>query len=345
MNMSIDILKIYYPIFIAIALFIILLIFRKILFAYLHRWAEKSATKIDDFILKHIRLPSFILCFIFPIFFLLATVELPQKLMEYSEKTILTLVILCITFALAGLCTIFIEKRAIQIPVTGIATSTIKIVIFILGILMILHTLGISITPVITALGVGGLAVALALQDTLSNLFAGFYLLIDKPVKVGDYIRLSSGEEGYVIDIGWRSTKIRMLSNNIIIIPNSTLSQATITNFHLFEPKMSIYISIGVSYDSDPEKVEQILIDIVHKARDEIHGISKEDEPLVRFRDFGDSSLNFTLICRVKEYGERFRIEHELRKRIFARFQEEGIEIPFPIRTVYLKEGTSVIDK
>jgi small-conductance mechanosensitive channel len=204
---------------------------------------------------------------------------------------------------------------------------------------MILHALGVSITPLLTALGVGGLAVALALQDTLANLFAGIHILLERSIRVGDFVRLEGGQEGYVVDIGWRTTKVRMLPNNIVVIPNSKLAQSVLTNYYLPEPRMSLLIPISVSYGSDPEHVERVLIDETLKAAQEVPGLLKEPAPFVRFiPGFGESSLDFTLICQVKEFVDQYLAQHELRKRIFKRFQAEGIEIPFPHRTVYLRE-------
>src|SRR4030042_1091619 len=220
-----------------------------------------------------------------------------------------------------------------------LAYGILKGTIIVIGFLIILSVLGISITPLLTALGVGGLAVALALQDTLANFFAGVHILMEKSIRVGDFIKLESGQEGYVEDITWRTTRIRMLPNNMVVIPNSKLSQSTVTNYYLPEKRMSLLIPVGVSYGSDPEKVEAVLIDVVKQAVGEIPGLLGNPEPFVRFiPGFGDSSLDFTLICQVQEFVDQYMAQHELRKRIFKRFKEEGIEIPFPHRTVYLKE-------
>ena len=212
-------------------------------------------------------------------------------------------------------------------------------IILVLGLLIALSVIWISITPFITALGVGGLAVALALQDTLSNLFAGIHILVEKSIRVGDFVKLETGQEGYVEDITWRTTRIRMLPNNMVIIPNSKLSQSIVTNYYLPEKRMSLLIPIGVSYSSDPEKVEKILVEEAKKAVGTIPGLLGDPEPFVRFiPGFGESSLDFTLICQVREFVDQYLAQHELRKRIFKRFNEEGIEIPFPHRTVYLRE-------
>jgi small-conductance mechanosensitive channel len=182
----------------------------------------------------------------------------------------------------------------------------------------------------------------LALQDTLSNLFAGFYVSLSGNIRPGDYIKLDSGDEGYVTDISWRSTTVRALANNLIIVPNAKLAQAIVTNYHLPEKRMSLLIPIGVSYDSDPEQVERILVEEAKRGAQDIPGLLAEPAPFVRFiPGFGDSSLNFTLICQVAEFVDQYLAQHELRKRIFKRFREEGIEIPFPIRTVYLREQSS----
>jgi small-conductance mechanosensitive channel len=162
---------------------------------------------------------------------------------------------------------------------------------------------------------------------------------MEKSVRVGDFIRLETGQEGYVDDITWRTTRIRMLPNNMVVIPNSKLAQSIVTNYYLPEKRMSLLVSIGVSYSSDPEKVERILVEEAKKAAANIPGLLAEPEPFVRFiPGFGDSSLDFTLICQVAEFVDQYLAQHELRKRIFKRFNEEGIEIPFPHRTVYLRE-------
>ena len=124
-----------------------------------------------------------------------------------------------------------------------------------------MNELGVSITPILTALGVGGLAVALALQDTLSNFFAGFYIMMAGQIRVGDYVKLDSGEEGYVVDISWRSLTIRTLPNNIVVVPNSKVAQANVTNYSLPEKRMSLLIKVGVSYDSEPDQIERILVE------------------------------------------------------------------------------------
>jgi small-conductance mechanosensitive channel len=322
---------------------------RKVIFRLLNRWAKKTETDLDDLFLTVLRVPSVYWCIALGLYFAIGTSELPAQYVAYSFKAIHVLVILSISLVMANISARFvtysIQKAEIPIPLTGLSQTIIKAVVLMTGILILLGTLGISITPLITALGVGGLAVALALQDTLSNLFAGLHILIEKSMRVGDFVKLESGEEGYIADISWRTTRIRMLPNNLVIIPNNKLAQSIVTNYYLPEKRMSLLISIGVSYDSDPDRVETILIEEATRGSKEIPGMLSDPAPFVRFiPGFGDSSLNFTLICQVKEFVDQYLAQHELRKRIFKRFKQEGIEIPFPIRTVYLRHGESSSD-
>lgn len=325
----------------------VLLLARRIAFSTLSAWARKTETRADDFILDSVKHPSVFWILAIAIYITIATSDLPEKYVNYGLKALYVLIILSITLAIANIAARLvqgaIEKSSPGIAVTGLSRSVIKVVILAIGLLIILNGLGVSITPMLTALGVGGLAVALALQDSLSNLFAGIHLLVEQPIRVGDYIKVASGEEGFVTDIGWRTTRIRQLANNIIIIPNNKLAQSIITNHSMPENRLAVLIQIGVSYSSDPEKVEKVLVDEAMKAVGEVKGLLTEPPPFVRFiPGFGASSLDFTLICQAAEYVDQYLIQHELRKRIFRRFHEEGIEFPFPTRTVYLKQPPAV---
>ncbi len=332
---------VFFSIFIGV--FIILLIVRKIVLGYLTRLSKTTATTIDDVLLETLRSPSVLWAAAISLYIAIGTSHFPARYVHYGLEILYILIVLSITLVSATLISMFaqnaIQKSAAGTHVSGLSRTIIKAVVFALGGLIILNGLGVSITPMLTALGVGGLAVALALQDTLSNLFAGMHILIEMPVRIGDYIKLDSGEEGFVSDIGWRTTRIRQLANNIIIIPNSKLAQSNITNYFMPEKRMSLLISIGVSYDCDPEHVEKILVEEATEAAGAIPGLLADPAPFVRFiPGFGDSSLDFTLICQVSEFVDQYLAQHELRKRIFKRFKKEGIEIPFPQRTVHIKK-------
>lgn len=321
----------------------ILLLFRAIFFNLIHRWANRTSTEIDNLIISTIRFPSILFCLGIGLYIGLETSELHTKYSFYFIKAIHMLIVLSITVATANLITKlfnnYVERKAISIQSTGLLNTIIKISVYIIGFIIILHLFGISIAPLITALGIGGLAIGLALKDTLENLFAGIHIMTEKTIRVGDFIRLESGQEGYVEDISWRTTRIRMIPNNLIIIPNSKLSQSIVVNYFLPEKRMSLQIPISVSYNSDPERIQQILIEEVKRAAEEMPEIQKEYEPTVRFMPgFGESSLDFTLICHIRDVTEQFKVQSELRKRILKRFNQEGIEIPYPQRVVWLKK-------
>ena len=210
-----------------------------------------------------------------------------------------------------------------------------KFAIAFIVLMIILDELGVNVTAAVVAFGIGGLAVAFALQGTLSEFFAGIYLMSDRPVRVGDYIRLDSSQEGYVVDIGWRSTKIRELPNNIIVVPNSKLAGSIVTNYYLPEPEMACLVQVGVSYDSDLEKVERVTIDVAKRVLERVTGGVPEFEPFIRYHTFSDFSINFTVILRAKEYVDRYLLTHEFVKELHKRYREENIVIPYPIRTIY----------
>jgi small-conductance mechanosensitive channel len=331
------------PIVYGAGTFLLLAAVRSVAFRLLHNWAARTATKLDDIIIASFRRPSLLLVIAIGLHVGVSLSGLPEKHVLYLIRTIQIAIILAVTFASSNLSgklfRNYIQQSSLPLPSTGLAYGIIKGTILVIGFLIIMTVLGISITPLITALGVGGLAVALALQDTLANLFAGIHILIEKSLRVGDFVKLESGQEGYVDDITWRTTRIRMLPNNIVVIPNSKLAQSVVTNYYLPEKRMSLLIPVGVSYASDPERVEQILVEEAKKGAQEIPGLLAEPEPFVRFiPGFGDSSLDFTLICQVREFTDQYLAQHELRKRIFRRFREEGIEIPFPQRTVTIRK-------
>ncbi|MER7507836.1 mechanosensitive ion channel family protein [Streptomyces lavendulae] len=238
----------------------------------------------------------------------------------------------------AGLVQSVAQSRTGVAASASIFVNITRIVVLTMGVLVALETVGVSIAPLVTALGVGGLAVALALQDTLANLFAGVHILASKTVQPGDYIRLSSGEEGYVVDINWRNSVVRNLSNNLVIIPNGRLARTNMTNYTQPEQKLSILVQVGVGYESDLEHVEAITLDVVDSVMADITGGVPDHEAAVRFHTFADSRINFTVILGVGEFSDQYRIKHEFIKRLHQRYRAEGISIPAPARTVSLRQ-------
>jgi small-conductance mechanosensitive channel len=318
---------------------------RWLLFRALHRWGETSSTKVDTVLTRSLSGPILIWSLIAGIYFATETLDLPGRATLLIERTLLILTILSLTMMASRLAGNLIRHYGGRVPgampVTTLTQNLAQLFVVLVGILILLHQLGVSITPILTAFGVGGLAVALALQDTLSNLFAGFYVSVAGQVRLGDYIKLNTGEEGYIADISWRSTTMRALSNNLIIIPNAKLAQAIVTNYCLPERRMSIGIPVSVGYNSDPDHVERVLLDVARVAISEVPGLMAEPAPSVQLiPGFGDGALKFTLNCSVAEFVAQFAVQHELRKRMLKRLHAEQIEIGLPVQTVYLRGQT-----
>ncbi|MFA6471571.1 MAG: mechanosensitive ion channel family protein [Candidatus Latescibacterota bacterium] len=266
-----------------------------------------------------------------------------EKVFVLIQKSVIALFIISASIAIAKIISEMVKFNTSKIqgafPSTTIFSNLAKIIVFIIGFLILLQSLGIPITPLITALGVGGLAVALALQETLSNLFAGLQIIASRQVVPGDYVKLDSGEEGYVVDITWRNTTIRSLPNNTIIVPNSKLASAIITNYNLPEQEMSVLVEIGVSYSSNLEQVERVTIEVAKEVLSTVQGGVAEFEPFIRYHTFADFSINFSVILRGRQFVDQYLIKHEFIKQLHKRFNKENISIPFPIRTVYLEKN------
>lgn len=319
------------------------LLARRVLFSALTRWARKTSGHVDDLIISAVRGPFMIWVLILAIHLTAQISPMPARISGLIGKVLLFLLIASFTFVGSRMASEIVKVYGTRmqgaLPVTSLTQNLAQLAVIIIGLLILLNSLGISITPLLTALGVGGLAVALGLQDTLANFFAGFYVSLAGYVRLGDYIKLNSGEEGNVADIGWRSTTIKAPSNNLIIIPNSKLAQAIVTNYFLPEKRISFSIPVSVSYDCDPSRVESILVEEAKAAVEQVPGLLGEPAPSARLiPGFGSSSLDFSLVCHVAEFMDQYLVQHELRKRILIRFRREHIEMPIPARTVYVRE-------
>jgi len=329
-------------ILIPFAIFIITLILgyfvRKAVFLHLMRWSKNTKTQFDDIVISALRNPFIIWFLMLGIYFALETSTLPENLTNLIDKGLLVLGIFSITLVISNIAGRLIKVYSVKVesalPVTSLTQNISRIIIFGTGVLIILNSLGISITPILATLGVGGLAVALALQDTLSNLFSGFHIIIARQVRIGDYIKLDSGGEGYVTDINWRTTKIKMLPNNVILVPNSKLTQAIIVNYYLPDKEIAVLVNLGVHYKSDLKKVERITCEVAREVMKDVIGGVPDFEPFIRYGDFGDFSINLTVILRAKEFVDQYLIKHEFIKRLHERYTKEGIVIPYPIRAL-----------
>ncbi len=221
----------------------------------------------------------------------------------------------------------------------GVGKALVWLVGLALDAILVSDAFGISLAPALTALGVGSLAVALALQDTLSNFFSGLYLAVDKPVRPGDFVRVDPSYDGYVESIGWRSTRLRTLGNNFIIIPNTTLSKAIITNYTLPTALVASSVRVDVTGDADIDRVEDALTDEALRSLD-VPGIAEAPAPSVSLTPgFVDGGVGFTIFFHARSFAEQGAVQHALRKRVAARLKRDGIALSSVRVAVLKREG------
>jgi small-conductance mechanosensitive channel len=322
---------------------------RRLLLGALSSWYGKTQSRAGLILAESLRGPILIWIVILAVHLALQSSALPARFTNWTTDPLRVLFILSLTLMSMRFAGELIRYHGAQIPgavpVTTLTQTLAQLSVLIIGVLIVLNQLRISITPILTALGVGGLAVALALQDTLSNLFAGFYVAVARQVRLGDYIKMENGPEGYVTDISWRSTTVQTLGNNLVFVPNSKLAQAIVTNYNLPEKRLPVQLQVGVSYDSDPRQVERILLEVAGAVAREAHGMMAEPAPSVSWDPgFGDSSLGLSLNYSVTDFAAQYAVRNQLRQRIFERFREERIRMPYPTRTVFLHETRAEAD-
>ena len=310
-----------------------------------HKFAEGTRFKWDDLIIGSVRGVATVWTGAGGVYLALNVGAFDPLLVTTMQSVLMVLVLGALVIAgmraVGGVVEMLSGRAdgAIKSPTLVINLS--RIAVGILGLFIILQNLGIDITAAITALGIGGIAIALALQDTLGNLFAGIQIILSKQVRQGDYIRLSSGEEGWVTDVKGRSTTIQSFPDgNLVNVPNAVLASSIVKNFSMPQRALWVTVEVGVSYDSDLAQVEAVALDVATQVLSEGDGGVAEEDPIVRYHTFGDSSINFDVRMMVREFRSQGPVRHEFIKRLHQRFGDEGIEIPFPIRTVMMKGGS-----
>ncbi|NNM94854.1 MAG: mechanosensitive ion channel family protein [Bacteroidia bacterium] len=315
------------------------IILQKVATAYFHRLARKNKWKEGLVFVSSLRGMVVLVFTVVGIYE--GMVHLPYTIPELPniKKLQNALIILIATIVAArlfrGLFKVYTHREEGIRRSLSLFNTIIGIVVYSLGGLIILDSLGISITPVLTALGVGGLAVALALQDTLSNLFAGIHITISHILKPGDYIGLSTGEEGTVNDITWRCTTLLTQSGNIIVIPNSKISTANVTNYSLPELSLDFGVYFTVAFSADLNKVEKAGIEEAEQVMKET-GLVKGNL-VFRVREIGEYGIKCALFLTIHQFKDQYLVRHNLIKRLMLRFAGEGISIPYPTREMLTK--------
>lgn len=264
----------------------------------------------------------------------------PNVRLTDSVRTLLSMLApLAITIFMVRLVTnsvrLFLVQR--QIGSVSLINNTLRVLgsAVIVGTVFLL--LGVPIGPLLTVLAGSSIGLSLALRDPLANLFSGMTVIASDKIQPGDYVRLSTGQEGYVTDIRWADTCIRELSNNLVVIPNSLMSSTIVTNFYRPDPELSVLFDMGVPYDSDLTRVESLVVAVAEEVHREVAGGVQAFTPLVRFNAFGETSVRFTVVLRARTFVDQFLIKHEFVKRLGARFAAEGLPAPVPLQLLRIE--------
>ena len=257
--------------------------------------------------------------------------NLPPFVKSMLERHYHSLVIITVTFFFAHLLSSYLKsklsKSGNESASTSILTTIVDLGVYMVGIIFILGSYGISISPLLTALGAGSLASALALQDTLANLFSGITTLLSKQVHMGDYIRLASGESGRVTDMNWRNTTIRTSTGNTVIVPNKSIASATLTNYEQPLAECTIFIPLTITYDNDLQKVENVSLAVAREILAGSESGVKGFQPLVRYTNMGDYGITFNVVLRIRNIVDEAVIKHEFIKKIYTVFKKENIHL------------------
>jgi small-conductance mechanosensitive channel len=295
---------------------------------------------ISKVIIRSLRGISFSIALAIGIIILLNRLEIPDPYGRYIHNGLLVMLVLLITWLISRIVITAInhstDKENSEFSGATIFENVFKIVTYLLGILVALQVIGIPIAPIVTALGVGGLAVALALQDTLSNLFSGLNIIASRKLRPGDFIKLQSGEEGFVEDINWRTTTLRETADNIIVIPNSKLAGAIHKNYNLPDREVIVGVMAVVSYQNDFNLVEKLALESAKESIAVLDFCVKEQEPAFRWQQFNDTGMQFSVFLKMTEYNMLGILRHEFLKRFLLKCNENKIQFPqiVPMRTI-----------
>lgn len=319
-------------------------VIRAVLVRFGTKLAGKTSWRIDDLLIDQVarKIIYWLPLFVFYIISgdLLNYFEFGEKTVFYVRRTVSAIFIFTITDGFVQVISSMLTFRKGE---TGISSSILrniaKILIYLIGILLVVQNYGVQVYPLLATLGIGGLAIALALQPTLSNLFSGLQIIASKKIEIGDLVELENGKKGIVSDITWRNTTITTWQNNVIIVPNSKIADSVLENYFLNDKQLLFSVPFGVSYDSDLDKVERVTVEVATELQKTLPEAVSDFEPFVRFQKFGDSSIDLSVFMRSREFGGQFIMISKFIPAIHRGFALENIEIPFPARKIYIQQS------
>jgi len=302
----------------------------RILLRRLKRPVEGVRTRADEIVVQSLHGMPLLWLVLAGIYGALRYLAISAAALTIIHKGLLIFALFSVTVVAARIAGAFAgsySRKAIGADRSvSIFINAVRLSVYLLGLLMTLQSVGVTIAPILTALGVGGLAVALAMQDTLSNLFAGLQIVAVRKIKIGEYIKLDSGQDGYVTDITWRYTELLSPSNNTILVPNAKLANAVVTNFYQPKRELGASLDVTVRFGSDLDKVERVSLEVANEVAKTVSGVARDIKPGVAFGSLTDLGVRFSIDFQVKEYNDQWRVKHELIKRLQTRFEQEGIQ-------------------
>ncbi len=321
------------------------------MFPLVTRLTHHTPTELDDVIIRAVRLPINVAIVVLGVYLSLTlTLDLPAGVQHAIDLGARALGVLLFVVLVGRVFSRVMDwaiaeqdKREHHTVDTRLLLMLRRVLvglIYALGLLLVINTLGIPISPLIAGLGLGGVAVALAIQPTLSNLFAGTYVMTEGVVSPGDYIEMEGGVAGYVLEVGWRSTRLRTWGNNLVVVPNARFAETIITNYYEPTPPVNVYLTCGVSYDSDLARVEAVSMDVMNEVLESSpHGV-REYGAYFGFENFGESNVDFWLFVQARDRLASFELRSELINELHRRFDEEGIVINYPVRAIQFPGDT-----
>lgn len=300
--------------------------------------AKKATWKGDGILLESLQGIGMLACALAGVYFALELVEIETRARVIFQNILISMMVL--GFMIAGLRLVNKmgplwskmagrEKRSLSILLLIPKTALVFI-----AAMMVMNLFGITILPMLAALGIAGLAVALALQETLTNLIAGFHLVAAKNIRSGQFVQLSSGEQGLIQDITWRYTTLLDPSDYLIVVPNSKMSNAILINYNLPEDEIGFSVPVDISHDNDLDKVEKITVDVAKNVMEKVEGGVPGYEPFVWYTDFEDRGLKFIVVMRSKDRVSQFLLKHEFLRRLNTAYRREKVKLAYPIRKV-----------
>ena len=322
------------------------------MFPLVVRLTNQTPTELDDILIRAARWPINVGIVVLGLYLSLTiTLDLPYGIQGFIDLIAQAVGVFLLVALLGRLVSRGMDwaiseqekksRRTVDARLLMMLRRILVVMIYGLGLLLVINTLGIPLSPLIAGLGLGGVAVALAIQPTLSNLFAGTYVMTEGVVSPGDYIEMEGGIAGYVLEVGWRSTRLRTWSNTLVVVPNARFAETIITNYYEPAPPVNVYLTCGVSYDSDLVRVEAVSMDVMKQILEASpHGV-QEYGAYFGFDNFGESNVDFWLFVQARDRLASFELRSELVRELHRRFDEEGIVINYPVRSIQFPNGAS----